>query len=366
MNPEKKKILYITARADYGGGPEHIYSLLKSLHEEYSFYIACPDDIPYKKKYEDITGKDKIFLLPHRKFRSKYLFRLKSFTVNNNIDLIHSHGKGAGIYGRLLSVLSKTPVVHTFHGIHVGSYNKYQKKLYAAVEKALSFKTKVIISVSESEKRKAVRQGIAPLSKITVIKNGVEIPQAKAAINLNEIHLSTITRFDEQKNSELLIPIAKLLKQKLKKQFIIHFIGSGEREETIKAAVIKNGLSKNFIFHGFQLKPSNILENSNCYISTSKWEGLPIAVLEAMALGLPVVATNVTGNKDAVINKRTGYLFDINKPEEGAGCIANIFDDDNLWNEFSIAARERITKDFSLDKMAEATNKLYEQLLKNN
>ncbi|MDO8550910.1 MAG: glycosyltransferase [Ignavibacteria bacterium] len=366
MYIEKLNILIITARADFGGGPKHIYSLIKALHKNNNFYIACPDDIPYKKRYAEILGENKIIIIPHRKFSLIYLFKLKAFAGNNKIEIIHSHGKGAGIYGRFLSLLTAIPCVHTFHGIHIGSYNYYQKKIYLLVEKVLALKTKKFISVSNSEMEKAVELGLSPGSKITVIQNGVDVSQKKVTFNFNSVHLSTITRFDEAKNSELLISVANSLKKKLSKTFVIHVIGSGEREESVKSAVYKNGLSENFIFYGSLLNPAEILEKTNCYISTSIWEGLPLGALEAMSLGLPVIATNVVGNKDVVIHNKTGYLFNINDPDEAACFVIQLFNNERLWNEFSISAKERVEKEFSIKQMAEETNNLYTELLQKN
>ncbi|MEJ2617259.1 MAG: hypothetical protein P8Z35_20075, partial [Ignavibacteriaceae bacterium] len=109
MEKINRNILIITVRADFGGGPEHIYSLIKELHKENNFYIACPDDFPYKNKYTDILGKNRIILIPHRKFKLSYLFGLKNYVKYHEINIIHSHGKGAGIYGRFLSVISGIP-----------------------------------------------------------------------------------------------------------------------------------------------------------------------------------------------------------------------------------------------------------------
>ncbi|HSP87721.1 MAG TPA: glycosyltransferase [Ignavibacteriaceae bacterium] len=366
MNPERRKIIIITSRADFGGGPEHIYSLIKELYRDFIFYIACPDDIPYKIRFSEVIGEDKIIIIPHRKFKVKSFIKLIRFVKNNDIDIIHSHGKGAGIYSRPLSFYTLRPCIHTFHGVHILSYNFFQRKMYLFLEKLLSLFTKRFISVSDSEKDNVIKLGLTSKSKLTLIKNGVEPSKQKVKFNFNEINFSTITRFDDSKNTELLIPIAVSLKNKLNKHFSFHIVGSGERENLVKDLVYKNNLSNNFIFYGNLLKPSDILIKTNCYISTSKWEGLPLGVLEAMSLGLPVLATDVVGNKDVVENNKTGFLFNINNPEEVVGFSLQLFNNESLWNEFSVSAKEKVEKEFSIKQMAEETKKLYNEILKQN
>jgi len=96
MDKTAIKVLIISSRADYGGGPEHIYKLISLLHEEVIFYVACPIDIPYWHRYSELLTVNNLFEIPHRKFSIKYLLALRTFTKNNKIDIIHSHGKGAG------------------------------------------------------------------------------------------------------------------------------------------------------------------------------------------------------------------------------------------------------------------------------
>ncbi len=368
MNKEKLNVLIITARADFGGGPEHIYSLLKALYKNNNFYIACPDDIPYKLRFSELIGENKIILIPHRKFRLLTLFNLKVFTKKNFINIIHSHGKGAGIYARLLSFLTAIPCVHTFHGFHTGNYNSAQKFFYIMIEKTLSLYTKKIISVSKGENEKLVQNKIAPTSKIVIIENAVEIP-AQSISEQNFYSkpkvITTFTRFNYQKNSLQLIEIFKELKERKAGQFFkLALLGTGEEEAEIKKMAKDNGLSEIFVFSGTVENPGKYLEDSFCYISTSRWEGMPLAILEAMSYGVPVIATNVVGNNDLVEDNETGFLYNIENPKEAAGLIIELSEDFELWKSFVKKSREKIIKHFSLKKMAGETEKIYNSIVR--
>ena len=124
------KILFITVRADFGGGPEHVYRLIDILTPEIEAFVACPKDYPYWDRYQKLLGSDHMIEIPHRKFAVLRLVYLLRYVRCKGIELIHSHGKGAGAYGRILAFLTRKPCVHTFHGVHIGKYSEVSKRLY--------------------------------------------------------------------------------------------------------------------------------------------------------------------------------------------------------------------------------------------
>ncbi len=366
MDNKDLNILIITARADFGGGPEHIYSLIKELYKDNNFFIACPDDFPYKKKYAEILGGDRIILIPHRKFKVSYLFKLKNYAKDKKIKIIHSHGKGAGIYSRFLSLITGIPCIHTFHGLHTGSYNKYQKLLYIFLEKILSSITKKFISVSSGEYNKINKNKITNLKKIAIVENGVEIPDLKISEDnffSSPKNLITFTRFNFQKNSSQLIYIfEELKKQKKADLFKIILLGTGEEENEIQKMCKGHNLSSLFNFKGMVENRFDYLKNSFCYISTSRWEGMPLSILEAMSYGMPVIATNVVGNNNVVEHNKTGFLYNINNPKEAAEYIIKLSDNFELWKSFAEVSRNKIQLNFSLKKMAAETQKIYNSI----
>ena len=367
MEKTNLNILIITVRADFGGGPEHIYSLIKELYKENNFYIACPDDVPYKKNYAEILGEDRIILIPHRKFKLSCLFKLKGFAKHNRINIIHSHGKGAGIYGRLLSLFTGIPCIHTFHGLHTGSYSRYQKLLYIFLERILSSFTEKYISVSSGECNEMIENKISNAQKMTVIENGVDIPDLTISEDnffISPKILITFTRYNYQKNSSQLIFIFEELKKQKKADFFkIVLLGSGEEENEIQNMCRKYNLSSSFNFKGMVENRFDYLRNSFCYISTSRWEGMPLSILEAMSFGVPVIASNVVGNNNIVDHEKTGFLYNSDDPKEAAGYIISLSENFELWKAFSAASRNKIQLNFSLKKMAAETQKIYNSIL---
>lgn len=363
MDSDKKNILQISVRADIGGGPEHLYRIVKGFSSKINCTVAIPNDKPYYELFCELLGKENVILIPHRKFTLSHLHLLKKEITKRNISIIHSHGKGAGIYSRLLGILTGKRVIHTLHGFHIGNYTKLQRMLYIILEKLLSLFTYRIITVSEGEKNKILSDNLCNPQKIIVIPNGVEIPNQKVEpLNFEKLPriFITFSRFNFQKNTQLLIEIGKKLSKTVNLEGIeFHVYGDGEDFENLKKSIINENLEGVVILKGADPEARTKLIDGFCYISTSRWEGLPLSLLEAMAVGLPVLATDVVGNNDIIIDGKNGLLFDIDKIEEVAGKIIQLTSDFELWKKFSVNSRSTVAEKFSIDKMINETEKVY-------
>jgi glycosyltransferase involved in cell wall biosynthesis len=366
----KPRILIISSRADFGGGPEHIYRLTKHLVNDFDFYFAVPDDFPYYKRYLDLVEQNHIIKIPHRKFAINTLLKLVSFVKSNRINIIHSHGKGAGIYSRLLRLFLKVKVIHTFHGIHVGNYNRIKRFFYLTIERILSLTTTKFINVSDGENYLTRKYKITSPHKTIVIENGVEIPNEilnENQFNQNPRIVITFTRFDYAKNTELLIPILKQLKKHNRLddfKFLVY--GSGPNQEKINDLLIENNLSNYVHFCGTTLGTTKLLLNSFCYISTSRWEGLPLGILEAFACGLPVIATEVVGNYNVIDDGINGMLYKLEVPSQAADKLVELSEDKELWLNISKRSRLKAESDYNIRKMTDKTAQLYLNIINSN
>jgi len=179
-----KRILYITARADYGGGPEHLLTVIKGFRDKYDLFVACPKDRPYRDLYSSFLGPEKMFEIPHRKFSIRKFLQMVWFIRKRGIGIVHSHGKGAGVYARLLKIfLPRIKVIHTFHGVHYAEKSLFSRVIHLGAEKVLRGLTDKFICVSRGELAEAQRLRLCVPRKTTVIYNGIALPDSPVSGN---------------------------------------------------------------------------------------------------------------------------------------------------------------------------------------
>jgi glycosyltransferase involved in cell wall biosynthesis len=357
------KVLMITMRADFGGGPTHIDMLLRTT-VPIDFYIACPDDKPYFSKWKTYGNIKHVFEIPHRSIDVVKIIRLILFVKKNKISIVHSHGKGGGLYSRLIKiVLPGTKAVHTFHGLHLDEYSRFKQALYILVERIFCALSDKLINVSYSEMKLCEKYRFFHPDKTVVIHNGVEKSE-KLNVSRTELlgkHAQkfvviTVSRFDMVKNMRLAYKIARQIRNDDSIVFV--WVGDGEERASIEKDVEMNSMS-NVVFTGFKSNVNEYLSSADMYLSTSFREGLPIALLEAGMHGLPLVATNVVGNNEVVVPEVNGFLFDINNIDSAIELITRLKNDAVLRKDLSEKSRSVCLEKFSADAMRKKTYDIY-------
>ena len=304
----------ISSRSDTGGGPKHLLELSEGINKNYPHIrvsIAAPNDEPFGKKF---TGNcsSRIFI-PHRRFSFFKFWELLIFCRENDVDIIHSHGRGAGIYSRLVSLFGKK-VIHTFHGIH--DEKSFFGRLKTTVDRFLRSLATTYICVSNDEKDFAIAQGFCSIDQVNVVHNGVDVEKikidydsitrdearGKLGIKRDQLVYGTLARLNYQKGIDLLIGNTQI-----KKLENILFVVAGEGaererlEEQLQAVGSGNIILVNQVDH-----PGVFLKAIDVYFSYSRWEGFPLSVLEALSVGKRCILSNVVGHGDF---KELCYLF---------------------------------------------------------
>jgi glycosyltransferase involved in cell wall biosynthesis len=359
-------LLLITVRADYGGGPKHVDLLIDGLNNINNLYIACPDDDPYYSKWKNSEKVKGVIKIPHRRLKFRSLHQIRKFCIDHNINVVHSHGKGAGFYSRLLKlVLPQIRVVHTYHGLHIQEYSSIKAKAYIIIEKFFYLFTNRFVNVSYGEQMKCIENNILKSEKSVVIYNGIN--NLKKVLNQKKVLgyegvfvVATITRFDEAKNMELAYHIAKSMRQLHNVRFL--WIGDGPGKNMLVNRSLEESVD-NIDFVGFQEDVSYFLSASDIYLSTSKWEGLPFALIEALSLGIPLVASNVVGNNEVVQNNFNGFLYKLDDVAAANEHILKLYRDPILLKNMSDAATRDFQARFLKEKMISQLELLYDETI---
>lgn len=192
---------------------------------------------------------------------------------------------------------------------------------------------------------------------VKVIPNGVDtnffIPTT--GVNGNTFKFLYVGRFQRQKNLfNLLDNIAKL-RTNIQKKFYLYLVGDGPLKEELILKSLSLKIDDIVFWHGWKSKEElkKIYSSCNCLIQPSYYEGMPNVVLEAMACGLPIIATNVIGNQDVVMHGKTGFLYDINNYESFQEYSRKILEDTDLCMKFGESGRRWVVSEFTWDKVTE-------------
>jgi glycosyltransferase involved in cell wall biosynthesis len=355
-----------------GGGAKHVYDLVSRLQDAYAFIVACPNNGPYFEQFQDIGVR--VFDLSTTVASPQSVLRLLWMIERYGIKLVHAHGRKAGFHGRLASLLAGKPIIYSFHGLHFKKHGVLLRMLYIGIEKALMRHTARVINVSCSERQECLALGLLDAQRSLVIYNGidwqecdavtVDVEKLRADLGFapDDLIVGHVAKFDVQKaQDDLAAAIPWVLKQCPKAKFL--FVGEGALRPQIERQVESLGVASRVVFTGFRQDVAALLKMMDVFALPSRWEGLSLVLLEAMACRKPVVATRVTGNIDVVVDGVTGFLVPVGTPQVLAEKIVALLRDPRLCAEFGEKGRERVEHDFSLNAMVVHTSAIYQELL---
>jgi glycosyltransferase involved in cell wall biosynthesis len=300
-------------------------------------------------------------------------FRLRRLFVGQKVKIVHTHGENPFFYGTIGAKLGRIPVIiHTDHAR--GIFPVAQKEMIS--EWILSWFADRIVAVSSGVKSDLVKYEHINPDKILVINNGIdggkyridigrEKKRTELGIDKNNTVIGTTVRLAEQKGICYLIEAAGLLSEEFE-DFKVIIVGDGKCREDLEKQARDCGLEKKVIFTGFRSDVPEIMQIIDIYVLPSIWEGHPLVLLEAMASGKPIVATDISGNRDAVENGHTGFLVPPRDPKELANALKKLLEDEALRRKMGAMGYEKFQNQFTLNRMVREYENLYEECIFQN
>jgi glycosyltransferase involved in cell wall biosynthesis len=363
------KILYIITRADeIGGAQTHLRDMIAALnndHHQVELIVgehgALVDEVSAMNINVHIVPELVREISPFKDFKSAKIIR--GIAKKYSPDVIALHSSKAGIVGRLAAIGLNIPVAFTVHGwSFANGVNNNKRRLYVVIEKIFSTITDAIITVSAQDKELAISHKVAKDSQQTVIHNGIPLKNTPPHIYHDHeiVKMISVARFSEQKDHESLFKALSLLKDE---NWNLTLVGKGPNLENMKNLSKELGLSDKVTFTGERLDVDTLLADSDIFVLISNWEGFPISILEAMREGLPVLASDVGGVSESVINGQTGYLVPRGDVDAIKDKLGNFLHDATLRSQFGKAGREFFLDNFSFSVMYEKTLCLYQEVI---
>lgn len=384
QNPEKKtRVLLIITRLTTGGDTNVVLDIASHLnnHPRFAADLAAgpvpPEevDLTFLARERNIPTRIVPCLINHidPMLNMRAILQLRKLMIKGQYEIVHTHSSVAGVIGRIAALSAGVPaIVHHVHGWGIQEgMSAGMRTLYLGLERLCASFTKRLIVVSRPTLQKGLAYRIGREDQYALIYNGIQLEKFRQKYDERQVRLELgldpdcrvvgmIGRLDRQKNPLDFIRAAAIVRKRYQKvQFLI--AGEGVLRNECRSLIQDLNLDGNFFLLGFRNDVEKIMAVLDLIVSSSLWEGLPVVFQEAMSAGKPIVANDVDGASDVIIDGETGYLVAPHKPAEMAERILNLLGSDDLCKRMGLAA-QRNAESFSSEQMLDRLVSLYQDV----
>ncbi|HEX4277460.1 MAG TPA: glycosyltransferase family 4 protein [Bryobacteraceae bacterium] len=357
------KVLFLITRPERGGAQVHVLDLVRGLRQRCEIEVAAGEDED-RFLFEE-AGKLGVpcHVLPSLRqpigiWRdAKALLEISALLQRIRPDLVHAHTSKAGILGRLAASIHGIPSIFTAHTWCFAEGTSWKwKALGVPLERAAGCARGLIINVSEANRNLALKYKVAPSRRMVTVHNG--IPDESWTYSEPEGETPTIimvARFAAQKNQSMLLDAVS----EIRRPFQVVFTGAGPTLGSVQAQARDLGLSDRITFAGNRPDVPDLLRKSAIFALPTHWEGFPISILEAMRAGLPIVASDVGGVREAVVDGENGFLIGQTDTAALRRAIETLLDNSELRRRMAHRSRLLFEQRFTAQHMLEKTFGLY-------
>ncbi len=290
-------------------------------------------------------------------------------------DVIHAHTSKPGFIARVAAFGSGIPTIYrpACFSFHPG-VSKWKAYFYAAIEAfAARWFTTKILAVCDDERLLARQYHVGKDSQFETIHTGMDLARFSGQPDVKSIRAS----MGIPESVFLIGTVGRLSRQKAPSDFVraaaqvhqthpdAHFlwVGGGELMQETRELVRSLGLEEVFHFADHRTDVSDVLKSMDCFVLASHWEGFSLSVLEAMAVGLPVIVSRVSGAAEAVLDGETGFVVPIGDSRALAAAMQRMIADPQIAKAFGRSGRQRLEQKFTMENMIRNIERLYEKVV---
>lgn len=363
------RICYLITRSDtLGGAFVHVRDLCLSLIENsHEVIVIVGGRGPFTKDLEEHS-------IPY--ISSKYLVRpikpykdiIALFDIYFKVkkikpDILSVHTAKAGWLGRIVGKILNIPTIYTPHGwSFTDGVSPKSRKVYLLAEKTLSFLNSPIIGVAQYECDIAIKNNVVRKENLFTIHNGMPdvCNNLMANPKKDPPAFCMVARFDEPKDHKAVLNVFASIKSYTWK---LVFVGEGPKKNEMIEFSRKLNIYDRVSFLGERKDVAHILSTVQCFILITKWEGFPRSILEAMRVGLPVIASDVGGVSEAVIDGETGFLVPRDDMVTLIKIIRTVIENPSKRYLLGNNGRVSFISNFTFNSMYSKTFDLYNKVL---
>lgn len=373
-------LLYVFDNMEFGGGERVFAQIINRLSiERYRIIVACLPTGVFIEKIKR-SGVQIKSVDMRKRFNPGVIFQLADLMKNEKIVIVHSQGARADFFARIAAKLARAPIVVSTVPMPVEGFdvNPLRKLIYMAFNRfSERFVDRFMVVSDALEKMMIEKHGIEP-QRVVKIYNGIEkdeycIPDKEIACRRSRFRkefglgddvpvVAAIGRLVWQKGFEYFIEaMPGVLKRFKEARFLI--VGEGQMEDDLKEKSRRLMLEDRIIFTGFRKDIRDVLASLDVFVMPSLLEGLPVVLLEAMAMMKPIVATKIEGIIEALENGVTGLLVSPKDPQILSEAIVDLLIHKDKARQMGLAARKVAEERFGVDIMVRKVEGVYEELL---
>jgi len=370
-----KRILFFIEDSSPGGAQKILISILDSLNREK--YGAVVGLLREGWLFEQLRSKGyEVIILDStgKSFDWKLIGELLKLCRGFNVTLIHTHLFDSGLYACLAGIFSRLPIIITLHG--EVDWKKKSNSIIDGIKRvSINLVSNRIVYVSQGLRQYYENLGFSK-EKSVVIYNGIDLNYftpvegrkvgSQLGLSSYNVLIGAVGHVKSWKGYEYMIEAAEIVnKQFPEAQFLIAgaFDKRDRYYQSVKEMVKERKLEKHILFLGYQNDIKEILTALNLFVLPSITEGFSLSLVEAMAMGVPVVATRSGGPEEIVIDGKTGFLVPPGKPKKMAEKILVLLENIELRREMGERGRELVSDKFSIKAMVENYEKLYDKVI---
>ncbi len=366
-NAMKKNILHAIDTTGPGGAETVFIGLISKLNaNKYNSIVVIRGK---GWVYEELMNRGvEPHIVPAKgSFNLTYLYTLIKLIRKYRINVIQSHLFGSNVYCSLAGFITRVPVISIFHGaVDVAEKEKY---LWAKIQ-IINFGSRYIVMVSKHLKNILLSNTALQKNKSIVIYNGVDSEQYypdknnfirdELEFKKSDIIVCSVGNIRKPKGYDVLLKSAAIVcNDNPEYKFIIIGQGAGELMDDLNALRDKLNLTDNVFFLGFRNDIKSILSGADIFVLCSTSEGFSISTVEAMACGIPVIATRSGGPEEIVLNGNDGFLVDVNSETQLAEAVLKI---SAVKNDLISNGVGKVRQYFSINTMLKSYEKLYDEI----